>query len=214
MKKFTAILVSIAITLFLTGCAHHIAQPQNLQQTAFNRALEENTQQCKISIEKSNIPTIRHHIFWTAGLSKPTEAMQSNESFILENEKPEIAKLHQLVEFCQTMHSKTITSFINAEYGERFQAHLRSKQNNLNELSDGAINYGEYNRKEMELGRQLAADLQFLDEKYRPEIRRQSATTTEVFTPASGSIRSARDSAFVMQTLLIELIWFLPKLVL
>lgn len=118
MKNSTVILVSIAIILFLTGCAHNIAQQQNTPQTAFGRALEENTQQCKKSIEKSNLPNIRQQIFWTAGLSKPTEEMQSNENRIQENEKPEIAKLHQIVEFCQNMYSKTITSFINVDYGE------------------------------------------------------------------------------------------------
>lgn len=95
-----------------------------------------------------------------------------------------------------------------------FQDHLRSKQNNLDELADGTINYGEYNRKEMELGQQLAGDLQFLDEKYRPEVRRQPTSISEAPIPVPGRRSATRDAANVVQILFLELLWALPKLIL
>lgn len=213
MKNLGMILFLILIFLCLMGCAHDPSQQQQAQKTAFHQALEENTLQCKKSIEKSNLSNIRSKIFWIAGLNKPTEEMQSNENFVQDEEKAEIEKLNQLVEFCQNMYSRTITSFINAEYGERFKDHLHSKLSNLNELNDGKINYGRYNRDEFELGQRLTRELQFLDEKYRPQMRRQSSLTPVPSFP-SGKSSLARDSANVMQILFLELLFSLPKLIL
>lgn len=193
------------------GCAHDIARQQDSQKTAFKQALEENTLQCRKSIEISKLSNTRSKIFWASGLSEPTVAMQSDENFIQEKEKPEIEKLHQLVEFCQNMYSKTITSFISAEYGERFKNHLHSKQSNLNDLNNGMISYGTYNRKEVELSQQLMKDLQFLDEKYHPQVRRQSTSTSvPSFPPRASNWRSAS----YMQFLFLELLLSLPRLVL
>lgn len=194
------------------GCAHDIARQQDSQKTAFKQALEENTLQCRKSIEISKLSNTRSKIFWASGLSGPTVAMQSDERFILEKEKPEIEKLHQLVEFCQTMYSKTITSFISAEYGERFKNHLHSKQSNLNDLNKGMISYGMYNRKEVELGEQLIKDLQFLDEKYHPQVRQQSTSASIPSFPQRAF--DLRKSAIFMQLLFVELLLSLPMLIL
>lgn len=194
------------------GCAHDIARQQDSQKTAFKQALEENTLQCRKSIKISKLSNTRSKIFWASGLSEPTIAMQSDESFIQEKEKLEIEKLHQIVEFCQNMYSRTITSFISAKYGERFKNHLHSKQSNLNDLNNGMISYGTYNRKEVELGQQLMKDLQFLDEKYHPQVRRQSTSTSiPSFSPRAFDLRR---SAIFMQLLFVELLLSLPMLIL
>lgn len=193
------------------GCAHNITQQQDSQETAFKQALEENTLQCRKSIEMSKLSNTRSKIFWASGLSEPTAAMQSDENFVQEKEKSEIEKLHQIVEFCQNMYSKTIASFISTEHGERFKDHLNSKQNNLNDLNNGMISYGTYNRKEVELSQQLMKDLEFLDEKYNPQVRRQSTSAPiPSFPPKPYSLRR---SAGFMQ-LFVELLLSLPKLIL
>ncbi len=193
------------------GCARDIARQQGSQKTAFEQALEENTLQCRKSIAMSKLSNTRSKIFWVSGLSEPTVAMQSDEHFIQEKEKPEIEKLHQLVEFCQNMYSKTITSFISDEYGERFKNHLHSKQSNLDDLNNGTISYGTYNRKEIELSQQLMKDLQFLDEKYHPQVRRQSTSNSvPSFPPREPNWRSTSFRQF----LFLELLLTLPRLVL
>ncbi len=202
----------ISIPCFLIGCAHDIALRQDSQKTAFKQALEENTLQCRKSIEMSKLSNTRSKIFWVAGLSEPTVAMQSDENFIQEKDKPEIEKLHQIVEFCQNMYSKTITSFIGDEFGERFTNHLHSKQNNLNDLNNGLISYGTYNRKEIELSQQLMKDLQFLDEKYHPQVRRQSTSISDPSFSEAASNWKGVDS--IMKFLLLDLLLSLPKLVL
>ena len=212
MKNLKAILVLISLPIFLMGCTHNIAQQQDSQKTAFKQALEENTLQCRKSIEMSKLSNTRSKIFWASRLSEPTTAMQSDENFVQEKEKSEIEKLHQLVECCQNMYSKTITSFISTEHGERFKDHLNSKQSNLNDLNNGMISYGTYNRKEVELRQQLMKDLQFLDEKYHPQVRRQSASAPIPSFPLKPF--SLGKSAFLMQLLFVELLSSLPMLIL
>lgn len=205
-------IVLISILFFLMGCAHNIAQQQDSQKTAFKQALEENTLQCRKSIEMSKLSNTQSKIFWASGLSEPTIAMQSDENFVQEKERPEIEKLHQIVAFCQNMYSKTITSFISTEHGERFKDHLHSKQSNLDDLNNGMISYGTYNRKEVELSQQLMKDLQFLDEKYHPQVRRQSTSASiPSFPPKPFSLWK---SASFLQLLFGELLISLPKLIL
>lgn len=173
MGNFKSITILFSIALFLVGCAYDTARQKDAQPTAFKRTLEENTQQCRSSIEKAEFSQISSKIFWVSGFSEPTMAMQDDAIFVQEKEKPEIERLHKVIDFCQGMYSRTIMLFINEEYGEYFKKHRHTKHRNLNDLHEGKIAYGTYNRREVGLSKQLIDDLRFLDERYRFQPARQ-----------------------------------------
>ena len=175
MRSYSLILLLIAILLLFIGCAHDTDHQKDKQKAAFKRSLEENTYQCRKSIEAAELSNVKSKILWVSGLSEPTAAMQSDESFIQEKEKSEIEMLYKIIDFCQNMYRSTITLFINTEYGDQFKKHLHAKYSNLNDLNDGKIAYGTYNRQEAELSQQLIRDLQFLDERYRSQAMQQRA---------------------------------------
>ena len=173
MRSYSLILLLIAIPLLLIGCAHDTDHQMDKQKAAFKRSLEENTYQCRKSIEAAELSNVKNKILWVSGLSEPTAAMQSDENFIQGKEKSEIKMLYKIIDFCQNMYRGTITLFINTEYGDQFQKHLHAKYSNLSDLNDGKIAYGTYNRQEAELSKRLIKDLQFLDERYRSQAMRQ-----------------------------------------
>ena len=173
MKNHRMIMLLIATPFLLIGCAHDTDRQKDKQKAAFKRSLEENTHQCRKSIETAELSNVKSKILWVSGLSEPTAAMQSDENFIQEKEKSEIEMLFKIIDFCQNMYRSTITLFINTEYGDQFKKHLYAKNSNLSDLNDAKIAYGTYNRQEAELGKQLIRDLQFLDERYRSQAMRQ-----------------------------------------
>lgn len=131
----------IAMPLLLIGCAHDTDRQKDKQKAAFKRSLEKNTHQCRKSIETAELSNVKSKILWVSGLSEPTTAMQSDENFIQEKEKPEIEMLFKIIDFCQNMYRSTITLFINTEYGDQFKKHLYAKNSNLSDLNDGMIAY-------------------------------------------------------------------------
>lgn len=212
--KKTIIIISLILQPpLLVGCVHSIfhPNPKDAEKSAFIRALEEDTSQCRQSIDKTTLPNIRDKIFWTSGLSEPTLAMQTDTSYIQEKEKSEIAKLYQLVDFCQSIYRRTVTSFINDEYGEYFKNHLLSKHQNLNDLNGGMITYGAYNRKEVELSKQLISDLRLLNEKYPAQVRQQSAPYNLTYP---NPFTTQRVTSRLMQFLFLDFILYLPLLIL
>ncbi|SDU09571.1 hypothetical protein SAMN05216406_12346 [Nitrosomonas ureae] len=213
MKKPIIIILLILQPPLLVGCVHSIfhSNPKDGEKSAFIRALEEDTSQCRQSIEKTTLPNTRDKIFWISGLSEPTLAMQTDTSYIQEKEKSEIAKLYQLVDFCQSIYRRTVTSFINDEYGEYFKNHLLSKHKNLNDLNGGMITYGAYNRTEVELSKQLITDLRLLNEKYPAQARQPP---TQYNLTYQNPFTTQRVTSRFMQFLFLDLILYLPILIL
>ncbi len=202
MRSYSLILLLIAILLLLIGCAHDADRQKDKQKASFKRSLEENTYQCRKSIEAAELSNVKSKILWISGLSEPTASMQSDESFIQGKEKSEIKMLYKIIDFCQNMYRGTITLFINTEYGDQFQKHLQAKYSNLSDLNDGKIAYGTYNRQEAELSKRLIRDLQFLDERYRSQAMQQRALEA----PADFQRSSNFLPAIFTQYLYLELI--------
>ena len=196
------------LSCFLLGCSSLTVfqKEERPRPNGFKQILQAKTEQCRRKIATAEIPQTRSKIFWAAGLQSPTHAQLINQQSIREDEKPEIKQLELLIDYCHNNYQQTITAYFSVDYRMQFEKHLQWKQENLRNLGNGSISFGDYNRNEVELLNKLTMDLQFLDQKYR------ISTQLHAQPSSPSGMKSLR--TFFFYQMLLDLLTVLPLLVL